>query len=900
MSRFLEARPRERNHQSFFRTNGTEHFFQESIISSHATKQMPIRLKGVTLGYLSRCQHPNVTTKRILSPNATRNRGSCNTVAVLDFLRDSRNSCCPQTSSTVATFLWYPPQRRGFLKPRWLTTSARKEPLPSAARSGKDTNLPLRSYQEKAKNFLEQVKARRVQSKLVTQKIEEILILSLSEYDSNTPSDGPLALELLETALRYTKQSLSEQNIGERLLPRLFSLSCQLMLRSGHTSAFNDVHYLLVRLLDGHKNFLVQNDYLYNTHHVNDACSYYIRHIVMDANQQKRKLDNQKSRQLYQLIERLKELHRDPLVPLVANPYIDDSLILLLCNQHKVREAHELLRGRVKKSIAASQNCRELEVPLVSSFTTIINGYARTSEPDKARNVIKWMMSFQEKLHSSSHRSPRVGGKIASVPPPNLNCFNGLLHAYAMAGAKNAGFKAEQTLTWMEEICESMDLDIRPNDTTYNICINAWARSKHPDAPIRAENLLRQLVDLGESGRQIEPSEEAFTTVMNAWVNSIDSSGCSKRLKRATDRVNGIINLMERISENSHRLSLSVVPYTVLMKSWEIRAQKLDGTGKQKCGDEILKVLERMRARGVPPTTEVYNSILTTLAQISPMSAVFYFLELEQLYRNGIINMDTRTFNCGLNAIAVLNRPDAVGRATDILKRMFEYHESDPSILPSTLTFNIILKVLSRSTSHTPESAAKAQNLLSEMDAMPSVTPDFISYVTCILAWGRSHEKDKIERVVNLLHRFISTMKDQQGRNDKSSISVFNAVFSVCHHNLTPEYREEAVRASRLAMSELRRTKGLNPDQKTYESFFKVMKEATQEVVSSSSSFTNQIETEFNKCIDDGYVTRDILSAFHSVVPRNVFEKLVGQKADPATFSIPKQWCKSSIPSSNE
>jgi len=501
----------------------------------------------------------------------------------------------------------------------------------------------------------------------VPQKVEELLLLSLSEYDNNIPSDGPLALELLNTALRYAKR-FSEEKGGERLLPRLFSLSCQLMIRSGHTRAINEVHRQLWRLIDGHKQYFAANDTLYNTHHVNDVCSYYIRHLVVDANKQKRKLDYRKSRQLHRLIERLAELHRDHSVPLEASPYIDDSLIMLLCNQLKPGEAYEILRRRVKESSSSSALSSSrgvpLCVPLVSSFTTIINGYAKTSQPDKALGVVEWMISTQKDTKSSSSKTTTTtttSPNAVVVPPPNVSSFNGLLHAYAMAGGNDAGFKAEQTLEWMEQICETKNLDTRPNETTYNICINAWARSKHSDAPLRAENLLRKIVALGEAGSQVEPSEEAFTAVMNTWVNSSSSSN-NKKLNEATDRVAGILDLMERISENSQSLSLSVIPYTVLIKAWEKSAQQSRGIEKQKCGDKILQVVERMQAKGIAPTTEMYNSILTALAETAAINAVFYFLELEQQYCRGTIQLDTRTFNCGLNSIAALMRPDAVKR----------------------------------------------------------------------------------------------------------------------------------------------------------------------------------------------------------------------------------------------
>lgn len=737
--------------------------------------------------------------------------------------------------------------------------------------------VQVRSYQQKAKKMLHQVKANRINLKLVTQKVEELLLLFLSEYDNNIPSDGPLALELLNTAL---SNCFSQKN--ERLLPRLFSLTCQVMIRSDYTGAtINEVHRQLWRLLNGHEQYFATNDIRYNTHHVNDVCSYFIRHIVVNANKEKRKLDTMKSIQLQQLIDRLAELYCDPSVPLVANPYIDDSVIMLLCNQHKPREAYELLQKRVKIS-QSSNLCFD---PLVSSFTSTINGYAKTSQPENALQIVEWMLLAQKE-----ESSKRPLANAVKIPPPNVSCFNALLHAYARAGGDDAGFKAEQTLEWMEQICGSEHLDTMPNNISYNTCINAWARSNHPDAHIRAEILLRRIVSLGEAGNQVGPSEEAFTAVMNAWVNRIEKKKIVN--EEVTDHVTRILDLMERISDDSNRLALSVVPYSVLIKAWEKTAQQRRGLEKQKCVDKVLQVVERMLAKGVAPRTEMYNSILTALGEIAPINAVFYFLELEQQYCDGTIQLDTQTFNCGLNAIAALNRPDAVQKATDILKRMFGYHRTDHSILPSTLTFNIILKVLSRSTSHTPDAAVKADDLLTEMDNMPSVTPDFISYVTCIIAWGRSFEKNKMKRVTNLLHRYISSVEKRQDEECKSNIAVFNAVLSVCHHNLSPELKVESLDAAQVTMTELLKMKGVVPDQITYSSFFRVVKEGCPANIPPTDSFLDLIEKNFIRCTSDGYITRDILTAIFHVVPASVFANIVGENKDPTTLSIPKAWSR--------
>ena len=223
---------------------------------------------------------------------------------------------------------------------------------------------------------------------------------------------------------------------------------------------------------------------------------------------------------------------------------------------------------------------------------------------------------------------------------------------------------------------------------------------------------------------------------------------------------------------------------------------------------------------------------------------------------------------------------------------MFKYHKNDPSIQPSNFTFNIILKVLSRSIDHNPDAAIMADKLLTEMDAMPSVTPDFISYVTCVIAWGRSKAENKIKRVSTLLHRFVVSLEEHQDGNKKSSVVVFNAVLSVCHHNLSPELLAECFETAQVAMTELRKAKGIDHDQITYSSFFQVVKDGITIGGRPARSFFNLIEDEFRFCINDGYVTRDILMAFCQVVPKIIFAKYVGQHEDPETFSIPKAWSR--------
>lgn len=743
--------------------------------------------------------------------------------------------------------------------------------------SGNDSSV-VGVYNERnsTTKFLNQVNLQRVAPELVTQKVEEHLLRMLADYNRGLrcadrgSDDYSIALNLLYVAAAHNENSPS----GENIMPKLFSLTCQVMIRSDSPNAVDEVHRQISRLLNCHQRFFRQNDLAYNTHHVNDACSAFIHHVAMDSMRKKgRKLDYQRTRQINVILQRMEELYDDSSVALVADSAAFESYILFLCSQHKPQEAYEMLQGMVGRS----RSHPVMLIPAISIFTIIINCFAVTLEPEKALSVIQWMLACQKEGAQSL---------LSIVPPPNEICFNALLHAYAMAGGRDSGRKAEQTLEWMQRLHETEKLSTKPDRTSFNTCINAWARSQQPDAPMHAEALLRRLVALHHDGVQEMPSEETFTSVMNAWANCSTST--------AVDRVEAILDLMERVSEMSDQLRMSSVPYTVVIKAWEKASQRFRGQDKLKCADMAIRVLDRMEAKGISVSAETYNGILSAILETSALNAVFYFLGLEERYREGLVQLNTASFNLGLSAITALNRPDAVDKATSLLKRMFEYSVVDKNVLPSTFTFNIILKVLSRSSA--PDAPGKAEALLQEMDEIPSVVPNFVSYLTCIIAWGRSDHDEKFDKVMDLVHRFVAKL-EEEGHSEKSTaVTVFNAALSVCHHNTIPGLASEALNTACIVMSKLRQVQGLQPDQSTYSSWFRAVtvcvgEDPPPEIVQS------QILNEFAHCVNDGLVTQDVVNAVQNISP-HILREVAGNDESSSTVCISDSWSKNvKIPS---
>lgn len=706
-------------------------------------------------------------------------------------------------------------------------------------------------HHTQAVEFLDKLKNGNFKASIAPQRVEQLL-LDLLE-DDNTVDDGPLALQLLNAAIMQANLP------NERLIPRLFSLACQIMMRSGHPLAWNEIHHQVWRLLNGHKEFLIY-DIPYNTHHVNDACVQLIS-LTVSQYGRKRRMDYKTSQKMNQLINELKRQYKAPKIPLAASADGCNAFILYYCNIRKPNQALEQLQWILNNSTKSKQ---KLE-PKISSFSLTISGFANDSNPDKATEIIQWMLSSYE-------------DQASLIPAPNRACFNGLLHAWTKSGRKEAGSKAEQILDWMQQLYESDQLDTQPDDISYATCINAWARSPGRDSPARAEALLQKMLMLQESGNgdSIKPSLSAFCSVMDAWAGSGD--------RAAPQKVEAILDIVEERSKTMEDFELTAFPYTILIKAWERAASGTRDRKRQlEYSGNAFKVLTRMQNMGIesPPTT--YNATIMALNSSSPIDAIFYFLRLEEQYRQQEIQLDSRTFNCGLNAIASMMKPDATKKSMEMLSRMKGYSTIDPSVSPDDTTFNIILKILSRS--NLEDAAHRADALLQDMVVMKSIRPSHVSFSTCIIAWGRSHDEDKIQHVKKLLAQFETTQQKNQRTGKMGSNAVYNAVLSVCYHNGSGELLGQARETATIAMQTLR-SANVKADQTTYQSFFKVMSFSPLD-----AEKENLVETEFGRCVEDGLVSMDVFKVVESSFP-SVVEKYLSEHQRANGESIPYRWSK--------
>lgn len=729
------------------------------------------------------------------------------------------------------------------------TVKVRHLTIPTAQKqdpSRKEESNMLQQVLSPTGEYLKRVRQREISSNLICFKAEELFLQTLQR--DGRPSDTPEADKLLSAAIENAKLPGDE-----RIIVRLFSLASQVMMRSGHRLALDKLHAQILKLLDNHETYLPK-DIQFASFHVNDFCGQFVSGAVLQANKAKSRLPRKRHDQIQELIKRLDELFADQSVPLAANWISCHSSIVFHCNQQNPEEALRILHWMIDTEPEYPSDL----TPRVHTFTTIISAYAKI-DPEKSIDVLQWMLTLYEK---------GIG------PAPNTSTFNALLDASAKSKRPDAGQRAEQTLEWMQQMHDTRGLNTAPDIVSWNSVINAWGNTPLAVSAERAETILRHMIRRFQAGSAIEPENITFVSVMNAWAKS--------GKPEAPEKVSKLLELYREMARRSTLLQVDSYAYSVLLKAYENSDRKIS---KKQANENILRILavrEKMHEDGVEITSALHNSVIMALCSVSALQAVLYFLETEESFMRGETSMDRRTFNSGLSAMSLLSRQDAAKRTMDVLVRMKEYGKAFPEMAPDQTTFNVILNILSKSPAE--DAASRADDLLVALETQHGLESTQASYISVIIAWGRSGDNQKFDRIKWLLTRYQGKVGAKSILN-ATSPNVYNAALSVCRHN--SDSGIQAMDLLKYTTHNLRTDAMVEADETTYLTLF----QAIQNLAKDRVQLSNMIEHEINFCINDGLVSKSIAELIHQLSPA-LFSSTFGEQATLDSLKIPRAWSK--------
>lgn len=221
-------------------------------------------------------------------------------------------------------------------------------------------------------------------------------------------------------------------------------------------------------------------------------------------------------------------------------------------------------------------------------YTCVMHGWMQAGAIDRAEHV------FRHMCYSYLH------GKNSYCLPSTESCTT-LIAAWAKSEAPDAPLRAEALVQNMLDLYQRTGKEsVRPNVYTFTAVLDCWAKSHHKQAAHKAQALLDLMIQLsaehGEDSK-MQPNLISFHSVMNAWARS--------GYAVAPDRVEELYSMVVDWSRAGRCDPPDHLTYLVRITTW-------DRAGKQRkdAAQQAHNVLLEMINAGLVPSTLHFNRVL--------------------------------------------------------------------------------------------------------------------------------------------------------------------------------------------------------------------------------------------------------------------------------------------------
>ncbi|KAM7499481.1 hypothetical protein LguiA_023895 [Lonicera macranthoides] len=326
-----------------------------------------------------------------------------------------------------------------------------------------------------------------------------------------------------------------------------------------------------------------------------------------------------------------------------------NTLVDGLCRAGKVKIAHNLVKGMVKKSSVLNPN--------VVTYTTLIRGYCGKQEMGEALDVLKEMLDRGLKPNSITYNTLIQGlcearklDKIKDILEgtsgghfvPDTCTFNTLMNAHCSAGNIDEALKVFEKMT---------DLQVQPDSATFSVLIRCLCERRDFG---RAEKLFDEL-----DKRKILLCDDGCKPLVAAYnpiFEYLCQNGKTKKaevvfrqlMRRGTQDPPSYKTLIkghcrEGTFEAGHDLLVFMLRRDFVPEA-EIYESLIDGFLKKSEPNLARDTLEKMLKSSYLPRTSTFHVILMDLIKkgCASESASFVKLMLEKKIRQNI-NLSTDT-----------------------------------------------------------------------------------------------------------------------------------------------------------------------------------------------------------------------------------------------------------------
>jgi len=280
---------------------------------------------------------------------------------------------------------------------------------------------------------------------------------------------------------------------------------------------------------------------------------------------------------------------------------------------------------------------------------------------------------------------------------PDLNSFKIVLNAWKKAAKSNpyAAERAQDTLTFMGHLYETGENYLsQPNAECYNIVLEAWARSRHSEAPREAEDLFMLMNLLSLEDEDMRPTQTSFNHLLKIWSRSNNPA--------ATVRVESLLNQMHHFSdvEGYEGVKPNAVSYNAAIHTFALYE---NGSSPWKA-EKILKQGEQQFKENGHSciNTESFNLVIEAFTKLpnlkGPTRSRAVLKRQKTLYESGLKDCkpDVYSYSSVLSSYASFSGSQKEkSQAFTVAKETFE-EMNDSKVFPNHVTYGIMLKACAR------------------------------------------------------------------------------------------------------------------------------------------------------------------------------------------------------------
>lgn len=396
--------------------------------------------------------------------------------------------------------------------------------------------------------------------------------------------------------------------------------------------------------------------------------------------------------------------------------------------------------------------------PNHATYGMIMDSLTRWSDEP----TVELVESLLDKMYASAPMNPEVR--------PDVTTYNAVLYAWANSGLDEAPKRAERVFQRMVE------KDIVPDVVSFNTLISVYARSWDPSAAQQAESILRDM----QENERVEINTIAYNTVLTAWKRS--------RQQDSALRAENLLHEMTNLYENGNdAVKPDAQSFGVVIRK-QVYVQNVERA------DVILrKMTEMYRARDLEVEPKMYRKLYDNV--IDEWANVYHPQmgdRAESLLRDMYeLSLEGNTYMkpCLGNFMAVIaawtkrSHPDAAKRAQDVLEWMLELHQQygDPKMIPNVMMCTSIINAWAKN--RDKEAPERAEALLRRMHEWheagnKGAKPNAITYNSVLKAWAKSRHPEAPQGAEAILRQMQEKYQagDTDVRPDRVSYnSLLNA-----------------------------------------------------------------------------------------------------------------------------